>query len=105
MQDRKRLLMGVPAFARVSETAAEEIAMDFKEERLPPKAVVMLEGHVGDRFAIIVKGRAEVGILDAGNHPVTVGEVGPEIPLARWPYWSPKVTALPPLQPSNRCFF
>jgi putative peptide zinc metalloprotease protein len=103
MRDRKRLLMGVPAFARVSETAAEEIAMDFKEEQLPPKAVVMLEGHPGDRFAIIVKGRAEVGILDASNHPVTVAEVGPGDSFGEMALLEPEghriatVTALKPL--------
>jgi putative peptide zinc metalloprotease protein len=101
IKDRKLLIAGVPAFAGLADEAIEKIAPDFREDDYPARAVVMLQGHAGDRFAIIVSGRVEVSILDARQVPVTVAELGTgdwfgEMALLGEGHRSATVTALRP---------
>lgn len=72
---RKALLGSLPVFSGLAAVEIEQLAIDCVEERHPAGAVVILEGHAADRFAVIVSGRAEVSILDANGNSVTVAEL------------------------------
>jgi putative peptide zinc metalloprotease protein len=66
------LISSTLSLGLLPDDAARRIAPEFVEEHHPAGAVVMLEGHPGDRFAIIAGGRAELSILDPRKNPVVI---------------------------------
>jgi putative peptide zinc metalloprotease protein len=71
------LISSTLSLDRLPDDAARRIAPEFVEEHHPAGAVVMLEGHPGDRFAIIASGRAELSILDPRKSSVVVATLNP----------------------------
>ena len=76
MRRRKSLIGSLQAFTELPAEALERLAHDCREEHQPAGATVMLEGHIGDRCAIIESGKAEVSILDAARKSVVVAILG-----------------------------
>ncbi|HKD09493.1 MAG TPA: cyclic nucleotide-binding domain-containing protein [Bryobacteraceae bacterium] len=69
------LLAHVPAFETMASSEIEQIAKAAKEERYHPGAVVMLEGHEADRFAIVESGEALVSIFDNRSQSVPIAQL------------------------------
>jgi ATP-binding cassette, subfamily B, bacterial len=75
---RAERLRLIPVLSNLDERLLEEIAKLFVTERHPADRVVVHEGDPGDRFYIIVRGRAEVSkkCADGGEQIVNVLEDG-----------------------------
>ncbi len=75
-EERKALLAGAPAFARLPEDALASLAGRLSEERYAAGSVVVAEGDVGDRLFLIHAGKAEVTVSGRGG-PVPLAALGP----------------------------
>ncbi|HEY3067420.1 MAG TPA: cyclic nucleotide-binding domain-containing protein [Methylomirabilota bacterium] len=73
---RLALTSSLPAFASLPGPALERLAGELREERYPVGAVVLTEDDVGDRFYLVVDGRAEVSTRRPDG-AVVLATVGP----------------------------
>ena len=76
VEERKMLLSGVPAFARLPEEALTSLTGRLQEERYSAGSVVVAEGDPGDRLYLISRGEAEVTTNTRGG-PVPLAALGP----------------------------
>lgn len=76
LEERKALLEGAPAFARLPEEAVASLAGRLFEERYPAGSVMISEGDAGDRLFLIHSGTAEVAV-SGRDGPVPLAALGP----------------------------
>ena len=75
-RERANLLSQVPWMGRLGNDAILMLAAQLKEERRPAGTAIVRQGDPGDRFYLILDGRASVSIEVAGRSTV-VAELGP----------------------------
>jgi CRP-like cAMP-binding protein len=103
---QRRLLRGIPAFARLPPAALQDLAAHLAAQSYPMHARVLDEGEPADRIFLIEEGSVEVSIrTPEGRAPVSrlsegemFGEVGLLVPSRRR---TARVTALGPLLTST----
>jgi ATP-binding cassette, subfamily B, bacterial len=71
-------LQAIPIFSRLDHASREQLARDFRTERVPADRVVVYQGDQADRFYVVVRGQVTAArrAEDGSEAPVTVLQDG-----------------------------
>jgi ABC-type lipoprotein export system ATPase subunit len=67
----------VQALSALTQDQLAEVARRVKPQAYPPNAVIIRQGETGDKFYILVDGKADVLVDAAGGGQVLVNQLGP----------------------------
>jgi len=75
-RERATLLSQVPALATLGDEPVQALATHLREERFRPGEAIVRQGDAGDRFYLIVNGKADVFVSESTGSQL-VSELGP----------------------------
>jgi CRP/FNR family cyclic AMP-dependent transcriptional regulator len=74
--DELAVLKQVPLFSRMDDDERRGVRMLMTAHAYAPGQVILREGELGDWFHVVVSGRVQFLVRDAGGHELVVDEVG-----------------------------